>query len=201
MKHLISFCIAVLIAVVLLNFLPVSGESEIYSNTVRLHILANSDSAEDQEIKFKLRDVILVKLKEILKDVSTIEEALNLTEASCDELENTSEVFLNELGICAPVSVTLDKETYPTRHYDNFSLPAGIYNSLKVTINEGDGQNWWCIIFPSLCISDAVEAEEEYVEAGFTPEQYKIIENDSAPKYKVKFKILEIISDFLGLRR
>lgn len=199
MKFLLSFSISVLIATVLLSFLPVNGEEAIYENTVRLHVLAKSDSEEDQAIKLKVRDSVLSLLEGRLKNVTDPDEAAEKINGMIDELEECANETLLENGSADGASVSFGIEKYPIRYYEGFTLPSGTYRSLKVTIGEGEGQNWWCILFPSVCISDAVKAEDEYTEAGFTPEQYRIIDNGSPKRYKVRFKILEILAGFVGI--
>lgn len=198
MKYLLGFCSSVLIAFTLLNILPVRGEEKIYSDTVRLHVIAASDSDEDQSVKLKVRDTVLECVRGLLSDVTDHKDALAVIGESRDEIREAAESTLRELGVDDSVTVTLGKEEYPVRYYDDFTLPAGVYDSLKVTLGEGEGHNWWCILFPAVCAPDAVSAKDGYVEAGFTPDQYKLIEKGSGKKYRVRFRILEILSDIIG---
>ncbi len=198
MKLLLSLCISVLCAVLLLNVMPVHGEEELYSETVRLHVIAQSDSEDDQKLKLEVRDAVLRLLEERLKDERDSNKAIQIIEDSLDEIEAAAEEVLKNNDSPYGARAELVTEEYPTRHYEGFTLPAGSYSSLKIVLGEGEGKNWWCILFPSVCISDAVSAQEEYIEAGFTPEQYRIIDNGSPRRYKVRFKILEILSDLVG---
>ena len=198
MKLLVSLCASVLIATVLLNFLPVHGEENIYENTVRLHVIAASDSEEDQSLKLRVRDSILELVTSELEGVSDNETACKVISYMTEEIEHCAENTLDDAGHPSDVTVSFDLEEYPVRHYDEFTLPSGVYKSLKVTIDKGEGRNWWCILFPSVCVKDASKAESDYIEAGFTPDQYKMIENSSGKKYKVRFKVLEILSDIFG---
>ncbi len=200
MKVLVSLCLSVLVCGVLLSYLPVHGEEEIYENTVRLHVIAASDSEEDQSLKLQVRDRVLDFVSQKLEKVEDHATACSLLDGMKDELEKCAEEALSAAGDVRDVVVEFVKEKYPIRYYEGFTLPAGSYNSLRVVIGEGKGKNWWCILFPSVCISDAVKAKEDYVAAGFTPEQYKLIENGSGKKYKVRFKILEVLSDFIGFK-
>lgn len=200
MKILISLCASILIAVTVLNFLPINGEEKIYKDTVRLHVIAKSDSEEDQSLKLKVRDAVLSCISEELSDVTDSETACNVLRSLENEIKAAAEKELDANGAVESVNVVFGVENYPTRYYEGFTLPAGAYNSLRVTIGEGQGHNWWCMLFPSVCITDAVETKEDYVAAGFTPEQYKIIDNSSGKKYKVRFKILEILADFAGVK-
>ena len=133
-----------------------------------------------------------------MTDENELDKAEHIISGCLDEIESEAALTLLQNGCDCSITAELVYEEYPTRYYDGFTLPAGTYRSLKVTIGEGDGRNWWCILFPSVCISDAVSAQDEYIEAGFTPEQYRIIDNGSPRRYKVRFKILEILSDLVG---
>lgn len=196
MKFLLKFSFSVLIATLLLNFLPVHGEEAVYDDTVRLHVIAASDSAEDQNVKLKVRDSILRCVGEKMKTVKDTESAVNLLDSMKGEIKLCADETLKREGFDEEVKVEFGDEKYPVRYYDGFTLPSGTYKSLRIVIGDGEGKNWWCILFPSVCISNAVKAKDDYVMAGFTPDQYKIIENGSGRKYKVRFKILEILSDF-----
>ena len=194
MKILLTLSFSVLIAVLLLNYLPVHGEEAVYEDTVRLHVIANSDSELDQEVKLKVRDSVLKCVKEQMESVKDKESAVTLLESMKNEIKESADATLKEEGFSERVTVEFTDEKYPVRYYDEFTLPAGTYKSMKVVIGEGEGKNWWCILFPSVCVNNAVSAKDDYVAAGFTPEQYKVIEKGSKRKYKVRFKILEILS-------
>ena len=196
MKTLLSLCFSVLITTIILNFLPVHGEETVYEETVRLHVIANSNSREDQEVKLKVRDSVLKCVSEKMESVTDQKSAVALLDGMKDEIKRCADETLKSEGVNKEVTVNFGDEKYPIRYYEDFTLPSGIYKSLRVEIGDGDGKNWWCILFPSVCISNAVSAKEDYVMAGFTPEQYKIIDNGSGRKYKVRFKILEILADF-----
>ncbi|MBQ8523634.1 MAG: stage II sporulation protein R [Clostridia bacterium] len=199
MKFLLSLSTSVLIATVLLSFLPVNGEEAIYENTIRLHVLAKSDSEEDQAMKLKVRDSVLSLLEGRLVGVNDTQTASQVIEEMNADIKKCAEEVLNENGCAEKVTVDFGIEKYPIRYYEGFTLPSGTYRSLRIIIGEGEGQNWWCILFPSVCISDALFAEKEYTEAGFTPEQYRIIDNGSPKRYKIRFKILELLAGIVGI--
>lgn len=200
LKFIVSICASLLVAVLILGILPINGEEVLYDNTVRLHVKAASDKDEDQRLKLLVRDEVLGLISEKLEGITDRDEACTILAEASDEICAASESVLRREGADDCVSVTLTDEYYPEREYDGFSLPAGNYRSLKVVIGEGEGHNWWCILFPSVCTGDALKAHDDYVEAGFTPEQYRIIEHGSGKKYRVRFKILEILSDLFGNR-
>lgn len=199
MKLCISMAVSVLTAVLILSFLPVHGEAAIYDSVIRLHVLAVSDSAEDQAVKLQVRDHILSCLAPVLDGVTERAEAEVLVQESLEMLQNSADSFLREQGRDETVQVTLTEENYPAREYDAFSLPAGEYLSLRVILGEGEGQNWWCVLFPSVCSRfAAANTETLYREAGFTPEQYRMITHTDKTPYQVRFRLLEIWEELFG---
>jgi len=197
MKIYVSLAISILSAALLLSFLPVRGETEIYDSVIRLHVLAVSDGEEDQEIKLAVRDRVLHELTPLLEPANTIEEATDILLENLDSLENRTAVWMGDQGIRAPVRLTFTREAYPTRTYDDFMLPAGEYLSLRVVLGEGEGKNWWCVLFPSVCSRFAMQdTEENFIEAGFTPEQYRLITHSGEGVYRIRFRLLEILSEW-----
>ncbi len=197
-KFAVSFAACMIIVFVLLSLLPVNGEQEIYDNVVRLHVIANSDSDDDQRLKLLVRDRILETVSENGK-YDSIDEAVVGLEAQKELIAREAEKVLIAQECFDKVRVELGYEDYPVRYYDNFVLPEGKYTSLRVIIGDGAGKNWWCVLYPPLCCaSSAAEQEEDFLAAGFSSEQYKLILQDSKPKYKVRFKILEIIAEAFG---
>ena len=198
MKCIAALCAAFLSAYTILTCLPVHGEEEIYNSTIRLHVLANSDSEEDQAEKLLVRDAVLTYLEASLAQNDTYESALS---AVSNHLESIRERAEETLDGKYAVRVELGREKYPVRQYENYTLPAGEYTSLRVLIGEGEGKNWWCVLFPRLCTSRATEEEvyEDFIAAGCSPEQYRPIKNESGPKYKIRFRSLEILSEWTGI--
>ncbi len=197
-KYLVLISVMILASSMLLSFLPVNGEEKIYSGIIRLHVIADSDSEEDQKLKLCVRDAVLDAMSAFPR-ASDKDSACSIISSHIGAIKNAAERVLTERGCRDSVDVTLGKEQYPVRYYEGFTLPAGEYTSLKVTIGEGAGHNWWCVLFPPLCTSACEEeARKDFIDAGFTSEEYKLIKNDSASKYKVRFKILEILSEVFG---
>jgi stage II sporulation protein R len=197
MKKLLILAVSVIVGFILLGLLPVHGESEIYDSVVRLHVLANSDSDYDQALKLKVRDGVLIAASEIIAGCTTREEAEAALSANLEKIKNAATAVIETEGATYPVSVDLGEEEYPTRSYESICFPSGTYMSLRVMIGEAEGKNWWCVLFPNLCIKAATkkEAEEAFIQAGLTPEQYKIITESDGTKYTVRFKILEILEE------
>ncbi|MBQ8511426.1 MAG: stage II sporulation protein R [Clostridia bacterium] len=197
MKHITAFAASILIAAAVLSVLPVYGETEIYDDVLRLHVIAESDSDADQAMKLKVRDAVLDCLAAEMDDCVTVEDALATAQDMLDEVETAAERCLDENGSDCTVSVSLGREQYPRRDYGASVMPAGTYHSLRVTIGEGEGKNWWCVLFPTVCVRFAEADEDTYIAAGFTPEEYRII-TGSAGKLRVRFRVLEILSELVG---
>ena len=165
---------------------------EIRSDVLRLHILANSDSEEDQQLKLKVRDAILEEGFEIFDGSVTIENAVNKISPQMNRIKETAEKIIKENGFNYDVTVTLDEEFFSTRIYnDSVTLPAGKYLALKVIIGSGEGKNWWCVMFPALCLPAAETNQREEIDKVLNSDEEEIILESS--KYAVKFKIVEII--------
>ena len=196
-KALICVCTFVFIAAVLLPLLPLEGEAEVYDSAIRLHVLANSDDKEDQALKLKVRDSVLELVSKEIAECSTRYDAQCKVEDIRDDITIKAQNTVYEEGYDYPIHVTLDNEYYPTREYDGVKMPAGTYLSLRVLIGEAEGQNWWCVLYPPLCTSTA-KPETTLKEAGFTPSQIRILTEGESPKYKLKFRILEIFEGWIN---
>ena len=165
---------------------PVIDMSENISTKVfRLHILANSDKPGDQELKLKVRDEILLLSKEVFENCRDVEDAIMAAKNNLESFKKTAEKTIKENGYNYTVTLETQKEYFNTRHYEGFSLPAGIYDCLKIEIGEGKGKNWWCVMFPSVCISGCTADFDEVL----SDEEKEFIESD---KYIVRFKAVEI---------
>lgn len=158
--------------------------TEIADQMIRLHVLAASDSEEEQAVKLEVRDAVLEELRPKLADCSGKTDAAETLESALPEVKAAA---LTAAGN-RDVTVSLSEEYYPTREYDGFSLPAGRYTSLRVVLDEGKGHNWWCVVYPPLCIT-AAEASEQAMETLNADTAQIITESDG---YIVKFKLLEL---------
>ena len=191
----IGLFVALILSLVI-GLMPVHGEEEIYDTVVRLHILANSDSEEDQGLKLRVRDAVLESTSPLLGDCTDRADAIARLNEHLEEIKAVAEAVIHDAGRTDPVTVTFDLEEYPERTYDSFCFPSGEYLSLRVCIGEAAGQNWWCCLFPPLCRGAAAvpqkDAEDAFVSVGLTPSQYKIITETDETVYKVRFKILEL---------
>ena len=156
---------------------------------IRLHVVANSDEPEDQQIKLKVRDAVLAVTEPLLQDAGSPEKALH---ENLSLIQNAAQECLRANGCSHSVQVSLAMEQFPTRYYESFALPAGIYRSLRVTIGQGQGHNWWCVVFPSICMRSASEWNAVAASAGLLDEEIGLISGKSG-KYVLKFKLLELV--------
>lgn len=171
---------------VVVSITPTITMSESISQKVfRLHILANSDSQEDQQLKLRVRDKILQESEEMFSSCSSVEEAINISRESIDKLKNISRQVIAYYNYDYDVRAYVTKEYFETREYDNFTLPAGIYDCLKIEIGQGKGHNWWCVMYPSVCISGCTDD----FDSTLTEDEKQLIESDN---YVIKFKVVEI---------
>ena len=192
MKNLVKNALTVLVATLMLSALPTDAEAEIYNDTIRLHILANSDSTDDQNLKLEIRDKLLLEYGSFLTAGDSIDEAKCLVEEIIPKMERDCATWISEMGYSYDVKISLDEEWYDTREYEDFALPCGIYTSLKVIIGGGEGKNWWCVMYPPLCMELATEnAPVDDGVIDYSKEEIKLIKGG---KYNVKFKILEGLS-------
>ncbi len=195
-KRILILSIVAATLLLVVGLLPVHGEEQIYNKVVRLHVLANSDSEEDQTVKLAVRDAILDVTVPLLQDCKSKEDAVALLEENRPMLTGTAQAVLQKEGLDQVVTIEMGLEDYPTRTYDSLCFPAGEYVSMRINIGEGEGQNWWCCVFPPLCLGTATvnekKAEDACISVGFTPTQYKIITESDQPVYRARFKILEL---------
>lgn len=203
MKTVTLLTALTLVLFLFLGLMPVHGEVGLYDNVLRLHVLANSDSEEDQALKLRVRDDILAHCSPRLAECQSRAEAEETVLAMQSEILAVAQRTVFEEGYDYGVSVTLGEEEYPERTYDSLCFPSGEYLSLRVCIGEAEGKNWWCVLFPPLCLETASiktrkEAEEAFIAAGFTPEQYKIITETDKVTYRIRFKFLEILEEWFG---
>lgn len=172
--------------------------ADLENNIFRLHILANSDSEEDQALKLKVRDGILDYMNEINKDSNSKSDTIENIENHLDEIKDICEKILKDNGSDYSVSLEIGNFYFPTKYYGNISLPAGNYDALRIKIGEAKGQNWWCSLFPPLCFIDISsgylsDEDSKILEENLTEEEFMII-SSSTPDVKLKFKIIELLN-------
>ena len=171
--------------------LALRTQDELADKVVRLHVLANSDSEEDQALKLQVRDVVLERATAILEQSADRREAESRLRGQLLELERIAAKEIAAEGYDYPVTVNLENTDFPTKEYDGFTLPAGEYLALRVIIGEGKGQNWWCVVFPPLCTAAASDVPTVALDAGLTDQEVALI-TEADEGYVLKFKAVEL---------
>ena len=167
---------------------PFIKTSESISQEVfRLHILANSDSDEDQSLKLKVRDKILTKSESLFINCKNLNDVINVSKNNIDYFEKLANECIKENGYNYETKVYVDKEYFNTREYEKITLPSGVYNALKIEIGEAKGHNWWCVMFPAICLP-AVSDDE--INSILNEDELELINNNN--KSEIRFKIVEI---------
>lgn len=165
---------------------------DISQKVLRLHVLANSDSEEDQELKLKVRDAILEQSETLFSTSENKEEAMESVEEHKDALEAVARKTILENGYDYPVTVELKEVYFNTRTYGDITMPSGYYDAFQVKIGKAEGKNWWCVLFPSLCVPSATTVQMDEV---LSPEEMEIVESDG---YAVRFKVVEWYEGIVG---
>ena len=174
--------------------------TDISKSVFRLHVLANSNSDEDQVLKYKVRDNLLEYMNNICSNCSSKDEAISLVTEHKEEFKQVALKTIKNEGYNYDVNINIGNFEFPTKQYGDISLPAGYYDALRVEIGEAKGRNWWCVMFPSLCfidISSGIVPEEskEELQNVLSDEEYSIISDNNDYGIKFKFKLLEFFAN------
>ncbi len=207
-KGYIKITAAVLITVAISGLMQLNSYSEtmnkgLAANLIRLHVIANSDSPEDQSLKRDIRDAILAYVQGELKYSDNIEKSREIIKNKLTEITNIAKRVITEKGKSYGVRTILGEYPFPTKLYGDIALPAGEYQALRVIIGEGRGANWWCVLFPPLCFVDVThgtvpDSVKDDLKKVLTDEEYDIVtssEDESEIPIKIKFKIVEMFQD------
>lgn len=177
---------------------PLDGEKELYNGIIRFHVLANSDSEEDQNLKLRVRDKVTMYTTEILSDCKSINEAKKIITDNKKEIEKIAENAISEQGFTYSVSLTEGFEIYPRRTYGKYTFPAGRYYSVRLEIGKAEGKNWWCVLFPPMCLGGAAvekyDNAAELSEIGFSENEISIISEEKSAKKEIRFFFLDIFN-------
>ena len=160
---------------------------------IRFHIRANSDKEEDQDLKLKVRDEILKEMKEKFQGIKDIAESRRIIKDNMEEMKKITERIVAREGKDYEVNITLGEDNFPTRKYGNLVLPAGAYETLLITLGEGRGKNWWCVMFPPLCFVDIIHSVAYNLEEELDIE----LNEDEEPPLKLKWKIVDLIKKYI----
>lgn len=191
-KALKRIGICALIVILVWGWSILSDRQTLSRELIRLHVVAASDSQEDQNIKLRVRDAIVASLQESMKDVTDTQQARAYLQEHLPKIEELANRVLQESDCAERAVVSLQLEEFATRYYDTFTLPAGIYEALRITIGPGAGQNWWCVVFPTLCVGATVAEFEETAQcAGLSEQLTGALTGEEA--YEVRFFLLDAL--------
>ena len=198
--------------IVLISFIILSAYSyasaineDLSNNVFRLHVIANSDSKEDQDLKYKVRDKLIEYMKSLTTNINTKEEVIEIANNHISDFESIAKEVITKNGFDYDVKVEIGNFSFPTKQYGDISFPAGFYDALKVEIGSAQGQNWWCVMFPPLCVVDVTsgivpEESKENLQDNLGEEEYDIISNtEDSEIVNFKFKIVEFFEN-LGIQ-
>lgn len=174
--------------------------TDISNSVFRLHVLANSDSKEDQDLKYKVRDSLLNYMNSICSNCSNKEEAINLVEQNQKIFKQIALDTIHNEGYNYDVNINIGNFEFPTKTYGDISLPTGFYDALRVEIGNAKGQNWWCVMFPPLCFVDVSsgivpDESKELLDENLTDEEFSIVSDTSNKNIQFKFKLLEFFNN------
>ena len=191
-KYIHLFVASVILAGMLLSIPFFDSCEDLTEDVLRVHILANSDSAADQSLKLSVRDRVVSQCSTYYDACSDKDEALAVTHEHLSEIEEIAEQEIRDHGFHYPVHAQVGEMRFDTRYYEDFTMPAGWYDALRLTIGEGEGQNWWCVMYPSLCVGAACKDEmRDKLDDG----EYKVVTSD---RFDFRFKVVEYWEDIKG---
>jgi len=183
---------AVMIAILIAVIPFYCSCEELYDDVLRVHILANSDSAADQSLKLAVRDRVVSECAAYYDGCSDKASAMRITRAHLGEIERIAADEIRSHGFDYPVSAAVGESYFHTRYYERFTMPAGWYDALRLTIGEGGGANWWCVMYPTLCVGAACEDKMEVQLSG---NEYRVVTCD---RLDFRFKVVEYVEDVLN---
>lgn len=198
-KFVIVF--SLLIIYLLLSIFSYSNavSKDISENIFRLHVIANSNSTEDQNLKYLVRNELINYMNSISSNISSKEEAINLIEKNKDNFYKIAKQVISDSGFNYEVDIEIGNFSFPTKTYGDISLPAGFYDALRIKIGNAAGQNWWCVMFPTLCFVDlengvVPEDSKSNLQDNLKEEEYNLISSDNL-EFKLKFKLVEFFEN------
>ncbi len=173
--------------------------SDLSNSLFRLHVIANSNSKEDQNLKYLVRDELISYMNTLCSNVSSKEQAIAIANEHLDDFQKVANEVISKNGFNYSAKVQIGNFAFPTKTYGDISLPSGYYDALKVELGKAEGKNWWCVMFPSLCFVDinngiVPEESKEELQASLLEEDYNLISSNNS-EYKLKFKIVELFEN------
>lgn len=186
MKMFMKILVSIFVISVMFTMIPFESTcNELQNDVLRLHILANSDGVIDQQMKLKVRDEVVAEISPLYNGVTDKEEAIAITKNNLTLIEKVAQEVVVSYNADYTVNASIAHKYFDTRYYDNFTMPAGMYDTLQITIGEAKGKNWWCVMYPTLCVG---AASEKSMKDDLSDEEYKVITEDDI---EYKFKIVE----------
>lgn len=208
MRNLFNFFKRFLILLILFTFFVFISalsytnavSTDISNSVFRLHVIANSDTEEDQNLKYKVRDAVLEYMNSISKECTSKEEVISLAYKYQNEFKSIAENVIKENGYDYSVEIKIGNFEFPTKYYGDISLPAGYYDALRIEIGEAKGQNWWCVMFPPLCFVDVTsgivpDESKKIMQDNLNTEEYKLISDNESNDIKFKFSLVEFFKN------
>ena len=189
--------ICLLLAAVVWTWGLIRDRRYLNQELIRLHVVANSDSKRDQDIKLQVRDAIIASLYQGMAQIGDVRAAEDYLRENLPKIESAANEALEAAGVDSRAVVTLCRETFDIRKYDTFTLPAGVYKSLRVVIGEGQGKNWWCVAFPTLCMS---ATSEEFEAAAQTAGMEETLSETLSGSCQLRFYLLDVLGKVENLR-
>ncbi len=186
MKMFMKILLTTLLMTVLMSGVELESTcAQLKEDVLRLHILANSDSPFDQELKMQVRDSVIERISPLYDGVITKAEAISITQKNINVITKVAADVIAQHNSSYSVTAQIKKEYFDTRYYDEFTMPAGMYDTLLITIGEGKGKNWWCVMYPTLCVG---ASSDFTMKDSFSDDAYSLITED---EYVFKFKFIE----------
>lgn len=204
LKRISPVSAGALVAFVLLSLitayaaLPLDGEEELKSGIIRFHVLANSDKDYDQMLKLQVRNAVTEYTSQLLAECTDIDDAKRIIDKNSAEIVRIAEACIRDNGYCYGAELTAGLELYPRRIYGKYTFPAGKYYSVRLKIGNGAGKNWWCVLFPPMCLQGAItekyENPSQLSDIGFSDDEIELISERASVRREVRFFFLDMIS-------
>lgn len=196
--------IFIVLVVIIAGIIRYSKEvtDSISKEVIRFHVVANSDTTDDQLLKQKVRDEVIGFIEPLIEECESVEDTRYIIEGSLPIIKEISEEVIEDWGKDYQVYVALDKANFPTKSYGDVVLPAGEYEACRIVIGEGKGENWWCVMYPPLCYLDVATGVvplegKEQLEKELNEEQYNLLTNKEDKNYEIRFKLVESINSLM----
>ena len=197
---IISLLLCLFVYVCALSYVE-AVSSDISESVFRLHVIANSDSTEDQNLKYKVRDNIIKYMNTISINATSKSEAIEIAKEHTDDFFNIAKQTIEDNGYSYDVAISIGNFDFPTKKYGDISLPSGYYDALRIEIGEASGQNWWCVMFPPLCFVDVSsgivpdDSKETIKDSLSNEEEFILVNEEKSADIKLKFKLVELFQN------